>query len=247
MKFHPPFTEVQKNFYGPILDAILKYYPIGIKSDVSSYWEYPGQVELNKIIIDNIHSKKNFKSWQNFDKEIGAESKKRTIGQTYATRPSFSSSLILKKFKHHELMHFKTIHYSVSLLGPFFTIYGVDETAITDKRDEHDLFYTAINVVTVSPYKEFESDFNFIKSKIEDRFPGYKFIPFRLHSMGIEGLFDPYKDNEEFTIYRALFDDFLNEYDTNRMRGDYKYGFDWVKNDGAHIKVTFAPPPDTTE
>jgi hypothetical protein len=245
MKFRLPLTSIQKDFYGPIIEAILKYYPLEIKSDAPAYFEFSGQVELGKIIVDNIHSRKNFKArWQDFDKEIRTDLKKRIDGQTYATRPSFSSSLIIKKFKHNELIHIKTLHYSVSLVGPFFTIYGVDETAITDKRDGHDLFYTAINIITISPYKEFESDFNFIKSKIENRFKGYKFIPFDLHSRSIQGLYDPYKDDEEYTIYRALFDDFLNGYDTYRKRGDYKYGFDeWVKyKDGEEPRVTFGPP-----
>lgn len=246
MKFHLPLTNIQNDFYGPIFEAILKYYPTGIKSDLPAYHEFPGQVELGKIIIDNIHSNKNFKArWKDFEKEIRSSSKKRVEGQTYAMRPSFSSSLILKKFKHNELLHFKTLRYSVSLIGPFYTVYGVDETAITDNMDGHDVFYTAINIVTVSPYKEFESSFNFIRLKIEERFKGYKFIPFGLHSMSIEGLYDPYKDDEEYTIYRALFDDFLNEYDPYRKRGDYRYGFDkWTKyKDGEGPRITLGPPP----
>jgi hypothetical protein len=245
MKFHLPLSPMQNDFYGSIFEAILKYYPVGIKSDSPAYHEFPGQVELGKIVVDNIHSNKNFKArWKDFDKEIKAELRKKIDGQTYATRPSFSSSLILKKFTHNELIYFKSIHYSVSLVGPFFTIYGVDETAIRDNKDGRDRFYTAINIVTVSPHKEFESDFNFIKSKIEERFKGYKFIPFRLHSMSIEGLYDPYKDNEEYTIYRALFDDFLNGYDSFRRRGDDSYGFDeWVKyKDGNGPNITLGPP-----
>ena len=231
MKFKLPPSEKQSDFYGPIFETIKKYYPIGIKSELPSYQEFPGQIELNKIVIDNIHNKKNFKSrWKDFEKQLGKELKKQIIGETYATRPSFSSSLFLKRFSHNELMHNKSLHFSVSLLGPFFTIYGIDETFIKEEKDGRDLCYGSKNIATVSPYKEYEFYFNELKSKIEDKFQGYKFIPFSLHSMFIEGLFDPFYDSKEATIYEALFDDALNGYDTIRMRGDSRYGYsEWVK------------------
>ncbi len=109
----------------------MKYYPLGIKSDLPTYHEFPGQVELGKIVVDNIHNNKNFKSrWKDFEKELRRDLKKSIEGQTYAFRPSFSSSLSLSKFKHNELLHFKSLRFSVSLLGPFYTVYGVDETII---------------------------------------------------------------------------------------------------------------------
>jgi hypothetical protein len=232
MKFSLPPSKKQSDFYGPIFEVIQKYYPIGIKSESPAYQEYPGQIELSKIVIDNIHNKKNFKlRWKDFERQSGKELKKQIVGETYITRPSFSASLILKRFSHDELMHNKSLHFSVSLLGPYFTIYGIDETVIKDELDGHNLYYGAKNVVTVSPYKEYEFYFNELKSKIEDKFQGYKFIPFSLHSMFIEGLFDSLYDSKEATIYEALFDDALNGYDTIRMRGDSSYGYsEWVKD-----------------
>ncbi|WP_428328108.1 hypothetical protein [Mucilaginibacter sp.] len=240
MKFHFPLTKQQNDFYGRIFDAILKYYPIGVKGDDPAYDKFPGQIELGDIVIDSIHNRKNYKSrWSDFNKEIRVESKKKTEAVTGAFRPSFSSNLILSKHKHQDLIHFKKLHYSVSLVGPFFTIYGFDETIITDERRQ----YASINIVTVSPYKEFEADFNFLKSKIEKKFKGYTFIPFTLNFMLIDGLYDPYNNNEEYTIYRSLFDDYLKEYNPLLKRGDSSYGFDrWVIYDMGAV-VTLGPPP----
>ena len=231
MKFHLPLSPMQQDYYGSLVDTILQYYPIGIKSDSPEYYDYPGQIRLGEIVVDNIHNAKNFKSrWKEFEKEIRVESKKRIYGETYASRPSFSSSLILKRNVFGELVHLKTLHFSVSLIGPFFTIFGVDETGIKDERDGHDLLYSNKNIVTVSPYKEFEQCFNFIINKIEQRYQGYKFIPFRLHSMLIDGVYDMLSD-KECSIYEALFDDCLSGYDTIRMRGDTRYGYEeWIKD-----------------
>lgn len=231
LKFHLPLSQIQNDFYGSIVDTVQKYYPLGTKGDTESYHKYLGQVELGEIIVDNIHNAKNYKSrWKEFEKQLQLDLNKKIWGETYATKPSFSASVIIKKAKHHDLMHIKKLHFSVSLLGPFYTIYGMDETAIIDNNGGRDFFYGAINTVTVSPYKEYESCFIALRELIEKKFIGYKFIPFKLHSMSIDGLFDPYHNNEEMTIYGALFDDFLQDYNIHRMRGDRQYGTDvWVK------------------
>lgn len=242
MKFSLPLSSTQQKFYGQIIEPILRYYPIGTKVDVPEYREYPGQVELGEIIVENIHKRKNYKArWTDFEREIKKELKKEVEGQSYGIRPSFSSRLIIKDAKYEDLIHFKSLHFSVSLIGPFFTIHGVDETWIVDDGRH----YVSLNVVTVSPYKEFESPFNFVKSKIEERFLGYKFIPFRLHSMLIADLYDPYRDNEEHSIYTALFDDSLKGYDTFRIRGDNQYGFNvWINDaDRPDVRIT-GPAPD---
>lgn len=241
MKFSLPLSLTQQKFYGLIIDTILSYYPVGQIGDMAEYQKYPGQIQLSDAIVDNIHKRKNFKAkWTDFEREIKKESKKKIEGQTYGIRPSFSSSLIIKEAKYEDLIHIKSLHFSVSLIGPFFTIHGVDETCIVDEG----LHYGSINIVTVSPYKEFASAFNLVRAKIEKRFEGYKFIPFRLHSMLIENLYDPYGDNEseEYSIYTALFDNGLKGYDTFKMRGDSEYGFNEWTNDNDRPDVTITGP-----
>jgi hypothetical protein len=231
MKFHLPLSKIQSDFYGELIETVTHYYPIGIKSSADSYHTFSGQVALSEIVIDNIHKVKNYKSrWKEFENKLKFALNKKIWGETYATKPSFSASVIIKKSKHHDLIHIKKLHFSVSLLGPYYTIYGIDETAIVDEKDGRDLYYSAINTVTVSPYKEYESSFISLRELIEKQFTDYKFIPFKLHSKSIEGLFDPYHNDEEMTIYGALFDDFLQGYNLYKTRGDSQYGTDvWVK------------------
>src|ERR1700744_6124432 len=150
MKFHLPLSPMQNDFYGSIIETIKTYYPIGIKCSDDTYFKYPGQVELGELVVDNIHNVKNFKlRWREFEKQLRVDLKKRIWGETYASKPSFSSSVIIRKSKHLDLMHIKKLHFSVSLLGPYYTVYGIDETAVLDQRDGRNFFYTAINTVTV--------------------------------------------------------------------------------------------------
>ena len=230
LKFYLPLSQMQSDFYGSIIETIKKYYPISIKSNEDSYFKYPGQVELGETVIDNIHKAKNYNSrWKEFEKQVRIDLNKKVWGETYASKPSFSASVMIRKSKKFDLIHIKKLHFSVSLLGPFYTIYGIDETAVVDQIDGRDLFYAALNTVTVSPYKEYESAFIALRASIEKRFIDYKFIPFKLHSITLDGLHDPYNNDSEMTIYGALFDDALQGYDTYRMRGDRQYGTEiWV-------------------
>src|ERR1700760_391119 len=112
MKFHLPLSPMQNDFYGSIIETIKKYYPIGIKNNEDAYFKYSGQIELGEIVVDNIHKPKNFKSrWKDFEKQLRIDLKKRIWGETYASKPSFSSSLIIRKSKHLDLIHIKKLHF----------------------------------------------------------------------------------------------------------------------------------------
>ncbi len=226
------FNPSKHNFW-PVYDAIQLYYPIGImRFDRSIYFDYPGLKKLSAIVVANIHNRDNYNSiWVSFEKEIAEQFNVEVIGTTYGQAPSFSCDLIIKKVKVDELSRIKKLSLAVSLAGNFFTIYGVDETIITEKNDNgFDSNFYAINALTISPYKEFETIFKDLKSLVEDKFASYKFVPFSINSMFIKGLQVRYLDKEECTIYNALFNHLLDTYDTkNLLRGDKSFGYDdWI-------------------
>lgn len=130
LKFHLPLSQMQEDFYGNIIQTVKRYYPLGVKNREKSYFEYSGQIELGELVVDNIHKAKNYKSrWKEFEKQLRVELNQKIWGETYAAKPSFSASVIIKRSKRSDLMHIKRLHFSVSLLGPFYTVYGIDETA----------------------------------------------------------------------------------------------------------------------
>ena len=217
----------------PIYEAIKSYYPIGITrgDEVGIYFEYPGIEELEKIVVDNIHDRKTLtKRWSNFTKAIGEEIGLEIVGTTYGQAPSFSSSLILQKNQTGTCLHNKELHFTVSLIGPFFQIYGLDSTWIT-QQDGHTA-YPSGNVVTASPIDEYKEIFEFVEDKIRSQFTDYRFVPFGIGQNTITGLQVRYLDDKDCTIYQALFNHLLNDiYVTRFTKGNQYYGMkDWKKS-----------------
>jgi hypothetical protein len=239
-KYYPLDNEHATGLYKAIGETIEYFYPVGLSAWDAEYHEFPGIKELNEILGEQIGNDKNYKkSWGSFLKKLRKESDKQITSTTYGFVPGFSADLILDSYEDEVLRRVKRIAFAVSLIGPFYSICGIDETFIKDKRDDLPISYHAINVVTGSPYKEFETDFNLIEGVIKNEFPGYKLVPFEicmkylhnvetLHSMGQEG-----------TVYNALFNHLFNFYTHFYSRGDRSYGAERNPN----IGVTLAPPP----
>lgn len=212
-----------------VYEAIKHFYPIGIpKSDAlvgNLYNAYPGMKELGELLTQHIHNHDNFQqTWVKFTDEIQDETGKKVIGTTNGQAPSFSSSLLIHNETVGECTHQKELNFSVSLLGNFYQIYGVDETIIYN--DEERKYYISINVVTPSPFKEFKELFDFVEGKLKARFPAHKIIPYLFGQKYIRGLHLHYVDDEDCTVNQALFNQFLSIQSRYPTRGEEAYGMD---------------------
>ncbi len=219
MKLYLPLDNSQLK---SIIDVIKKHYPLGLKPSDPGYIEYTGYKELEDIIVENIHDNKKYKKiFVSFTKAVAKSLKKEVIGTTYGIGPSFSAEIILETYDDDAFSRVKKLSFAISLIGPFFTIYGVDETFIKMPERPGAAGYHAINIITVSPFQEFEPDFNYLRGKIEKEFDKYKFVPFFILSYHIEGLhlFDGEDDDEYGNVFRALFNHLLNGYDMSKTRG----------------------------
>ncbi|MBC6109392.1 hypothetical protein ACFOG5_03840 [Pedobacter fastidiosus] len=247
MKNNFSFNADTHNFW-PIYEAIKHFYPIGITGNYPSlFFEYPNLKTLGNKVVDSIHNEANFSLWKAFEKQISHNHNLEVVGTTYGQAPSLSFDVILEKVESPEFRRIKKISVAVSLVGGFFTIYGVDETFVIEKNQGSlDLNYHSINVITVSPYKEFESIFIDLKIAVEAKFKGYKFVPYAIGNMTLKGLQVRYIDyNGDSSIYNALFDQFLDSYD-GPVRGSKFFGYeDWsidLSNPDS-VGVFTTPPP----
>lgn len=221
-----------------IYESIKKYYPIGLKKYEGKgiYYDYPGIKKLEKIVVENVHDGEKFhERWVGFTTEIGKELGKKIVGTTYGQAPSFSSSIILKRIDFENCIHRKELCFSVSLVGNFFQIYGLDSTLILDKEEwvEHSNIgmirksHSARSVVTISPFEEYKEAFEFVEEKLRSKYPEHRMIPFFYGQQRIQGLQVRYLDDENCSVNQALFNDFLNEQNISRStRGNKFYGSD---------------------
>jgi hypothetical protein len=218
----------EKFDFWKIYDAIKYFYPIGIKKDESKmYFSYPGLKELEDIVVDNIHDNKHFiERWDNFTKGIEKEIGKEIIGTTYGQAPSFSSYVLLDTVSVDDLTRRKELHFFVSLVGPFYTVVGQDNTAV--KIDDF-RSYRSISYLVISPEKEFEDPFKFLCDKIENRFKGFRFVPFEICKQTIEGLDVRYSDENLNSVFHALFNNHVDLTIWRRIGNDYFKSEDWIK------------------
>ena len=224
-----------------IYNGIKSFYPLGIPQGegVGIFFEYAGLKKLEQIIVDNVHDEKNFqKRWTDYTDELKKIIKKDIIGTTYGQAPSFSSSIIIEQNVIGTCTHLKELHFAVSFVGNFFTIYGLDSTRILDEIGDYKGYHAA-NVVTASPFKEFEKDFILLESNIRKRYPNHKMVPYGFGQQIIDGLQVRYSDAEVCSIQMALFNDIIQPRNNFRFtqghvvdhtRGDVYFGLDdWKK------------------
>lgn len=210
-----------------VYDSIKRFYPIGVKKDESRlYYSYPGLEELEAIIVDNIHDDKHFEDrWEHFTRQIETELSKEIIGTTYGQAPSFSSFVLLEQASLDNLTRTKELHFFVSLVGPYYSVIGVDTNTVKvlERR------YRSISYLVVSPENEFASVFHLLCDRIEDRFKGYRFLPFELCKQKIDGLSVRYTDKNLSTVFHALFNDHIELNTWMTIGNNYYKSEDWIK------------------
>jgi hypothetical protein len=226
------FFNEKYNFW-PVYESIKKYYPIGCIEDWELLYkyrafDYPGKMELESIILDNVHTDNNFNSrWVSIEHEIETLTKKKVIGTTYGQVPCFSGYLELETISTENFTRAKELYFFVSFVGPFYSIIGQDRSIITfDKRK---IYHT--NYLVVSPENEFAELFGLVEKKIKEKFPGYGFTPFHLCTQELEGL-SVRRSNDEHnkTVFHALFNDQIDI--AAEFIGDGMYGSNkWIRED----------------
>ena len=225
--------------YWSIYEAIKKYYPIGIQpkrhQHNSLFDHYPGYIAMNQFINDNIIKQKNYRErLGKFKLHLREEVKKpvQDNGRD-ALVPSFSALVQLQSIKEQDRIFLKELHFSVSLIGPFFTIFGMDRTLLNlsgkfpmavGSEQEPVYIFDATHAITVSPFEEYEQVFTMVEQKISTWFSGYRFIPYYINKMYFEGLRLQNTDLLPTPIYRLLFNDMLNINEPER--GYDAYGSD---------------------
>jgi hypothetical protein len=236
-----PLDNHHTPLFAEIGQAIKNLYPIGLPADTPQYNEYPGIKLITAVVEKNMTDNKRFNEpWKAFLKKLKSTAKKRVQNCGYAHELAFSGELILERYQDATLSRTKKIIFSVSLISPYYTIYGVDETGIKDICYDRPVEYRAINVITESAYKEFEEKFNYLQFEIEARFPDHKFVPIRICVSYVQGLQTPWSNQNEYRVHNALFNNFFDNYDIRYFRGEISYG-----SGSSSIKVELRPPPES--
>jgi hypothetical protein len=190
----------------------------------------PGFKKIGALIEDNFVNKKNYKArWKKLNEFLNAEIKKPVRDTVSLSNCCYSGVVILENSKTGDIIRSKALHFYISLLGPFFSIHGIDSSTIIlpiDPRYGNDTgHFAATHAVMVSPAFEYESVFRSLEDKLKESFPGYSFVPYDVGMSTIKNISveDDLRDLRLLdTVYEGLFGQVAVHNCT--WRGDRNYG-----------------------
>ena len=236
MNYNFSFRTDRYNFW-PIYQALKTYYPLGIeRREGGIYFKYPGIAELGKLVVENIHEKENYQSrWRDLTSKWSTELDHKIISTTYGQEPSFSAYVELQNEETSERIFEKRIHFAVSLIGPFYTLFATDLTTLIEPdpdipvaSQKYGRRYQQTHRSIISPYKEYSDLFVRLRSLIENDFENHKFVPYTMHSAVLNGLQVRYRDDRLNRVYHGLFNQHF-DFSSTVVGDKYQYGFDqWL-------------------
>jgi hypothetical protein len=243
MEFQPDFYDYD---FRAIYDTIKEHYPIegGHKQYTRETLKtFDGYKKIDQLVDENFFKKKNYKErWTAFQKFL-KKSMDRKIDNTHTlVNTCFSGSVMVDELVTPEYSKTKMLHYFISILGPYYSIYAMDRSEVKlpttmglSKNEEPRIHsYYADHVATVSPVFEYELAFLQLQTKIKEWFPTYKFIPCDIGLSTIDGIsayvqtYGGDIDAHSDSIYTGLFGPSVPP--RCPLRGDKRFGFsEWIK------------------
>ncbi len=237
--------------YWPVYTTIGKYYPIGTDHITWPGFrqQNPGTIALNELIV-HAFGDQQFATWRNFRQQIGETLQKETFDYSSIHFPAYTAEVILNTFKYKTVTHVQKLILSVSLAGPFFTLYGVDETAVAVYNAEGpDGMIRTINTIVTSPSGDFATAFKATEKLVREQFNGYKLLPLSISALYLKGHYNSFTEENENTVHASLFGNQLNDYGTEaNYSGDEYYGWsEWRTEEplpGGWIAYPLLSPED---
>lgn len=219
-KFSP-----EKYDFWPAYDCVKKYYPLGFteRGRGSYYEDYPGFKAAVELLTSEIHDHDRFQQvWRTFEQQLTARTGLPLLGTTFGQAPSYSAITEIARTTAETITHVREVHCYVSILGPFYSVVGVDRSEVNGVR--------STNFLVPSPEGEYAETFIRIQALIEERFPGFRFVPLEICAVRMPGLRVWYMDEDERSdhIFNGLFS-YLIDVETQTV-GDRYYGANaWIK------------------
>lgn len=174
--------------------------------------------------------------WGKLTKHLSKVLRKKVHGYADLGGSGFFGEVIIFEDNKPDFERKKSLHFYVSIIGPFFSIHGIDSSNailqtefsnITDKGN-----FEVTHAVTVSPVFEYREPFLALEKELRAFFPGYRFLPYDIgmSTMKNISIADELRDPRSMnTIYEAVFGQ--RAVHACYARGDHEYGMDdWIKS-----------------
>ncbi|WP_426490345.1 hypothetical protein [Hymenobacter sp. 102] len=228
------------NFW-PLYTTIQQYYPLGLtvpEYDDAFRHRYPGHEQLWDICTDCIENYPAFRQrWKPFQDHLKAVFK-RTVHHSQGPIPSYAGHIVVQKPKGPIWGHWKELYFAISLLGPYYTIYGLDTSQIELSETRHAMGHqepitqpigrSAIHALTVSPYEEYATLFVSLETAIREWFPEHRLVPLKIGRQALTGLVVEGCTVQPACLHAALFHTEIpwQSLSSQHYRGNEYYGYE---------------------
>jgi hypothetical protein len=238
--FSQPFKNMYRDHdFALISDTIKEFFPVDKPKRLTSKTvsSSRGWKKMGKIVNAEFLDEKAYRDkWGKLTSNLKKLFKKPVHGYPDLSGGGFIGEVIIVEEKKPDFIRQKSLRFYVSILGPFFSIHGVDSSvAILQIESRLEKLYkgnfAATHGITLSPVFEYQEVFEKLEAELRAFFPGYRFVPYEIgmSTMKNISIADEIRDiRSKDTIYEALFGRAaVHECLT---RGDRRHGMtDWVK------------------
>lgn len=204
-----------------VFEEIVKYYPIGINRFDNLYMQYRG-IDLAEKLCSKKLRGQSYKKWKTFVEEKSEISGNALIYDYDSPLmfPSYCGSYLLDEQQIGTVLYERKIYFHVSVLAPFYTIYGLDKI-LKKNTSGYDEFEP---IVIISPLDIYELPFYTLRNEIETNYENYNFLSFSMLKKRPRALSVPLakvKEGQDASIFQALFspEDITNY----KTKGDLLY------------------------
>jgi hypothetical protein len=209
--------------YIDIYECITKYYPLGINELEPIYQEYSGYKLLRELCFDKLNPVKSY-LWEKLVSDLKSSFSSLICvkDETELIEPSYSCSLILSQEKTSNITYQKEIRLHVSVLGLFYTVYGLDTIRIYDAYDN--VLLETQPILSVSPIDDYKDLIPLVRDIIKNIYSECSYVPFyylkkRVKALSVAGV--SVLEGSSASAFQALFtsEDIANY----KFRGDVNY------------------------
>lgn len=226
------FSDGSESQYTRIIELLPTYYPVQ-----ENEFDFKVSDAFEQVMIEKENSASLHK-WKDFLKSVKktAKSGLRVSSSQWLMCPSFKGVFTLKREKMVRVTYRREFFVYLSLIGRFYTMYGLDEVSITDDKVADDIDSSEIlfkPVLYPHPYSVYKKWFLLFHQAMKDTYPDYEFVPYETLKHRPKGLStgDVNAEGVGPSIFQALFSfEDINQY---RMKMDAqvhpfadRYGFE---------------------
>ena len=192
--------------YIRIYEDIIKHYPLGISPEDPLFNQYKGSALFEELSYSKLKPRA-YNKWKSLVNELknGSSDVLESDYESPLFYPCYTGILVLHNEKNSKVVYRRELVFHLSLLSPYFTIYGLDKVNVNSGTEMMKEFEP---LLYLSPIDIYEPYFKLVRTQIEKMYLDYKYISHGILTKRVNALYVPgskIKNGQYSSVFQALF------------------------------------------